>query len=193
MSKLIESKFGKMIKNVSPIISFGVGFFLVVGAVVFAEMAFALKGNLNQKNLQLRQELKSIEYLPAMEELRVEFDRSQAIRSQIDHSMWRGRTVGFIAAELQEFMHSSLGFAEASNIDIYVSPETRLYKGISVVSFELTARIKNPPNIPKVIGYISESERILVITALKIEHFQSNKNPSIFVISGLAPILLEGE
>jgi len=177
--------------TVTPIVAYGVIVLFVIlgilGLQVYTQAEQDLRSQLKsrQNELATLQAIKDTEIWPSR------LEQSLKLKSQAEEKIWKGKTGGVVAAQLQQTLRALAKTHDVENVVVRVDPEPSEVGEVEILRFEFTGRIDSGKDTIDLFTDLAASKRMIVITELSSTNSIRDQLPTYVALSGLIPIVIE--
>ena len=179
--------------TITPIVAYGLCVLLVILGALTLESYNDIQRDLTSR-LQSRQlELATLKAIENTDVWAARLEQSIVLRKQAEDKIWRGRTSGVIAAELQQVLGEISKKHKMNDIKINIDSEPSQLEEIQILRFTFTGRIAAGKDTIDFYSDIARYKEDIIIVELNSSNSIRDRRPSNINLSGIIPIRLETE
>jgi len=179
--------------TITPIVAYGLCVLLVILGALTLESYNDIQRDLTSR-LQSRQlELATLKAIENTDVWPARLEQSIVLKKQAEDKIWRGRTSGVIAAELQQVLGEISKKHKMNNIKINIDSEPSQLEEIQILRFTFTGRIAAGKDTIDFYSDIARYKEDIIIVELNSSNSIRDRRPSNINLSGIIPIRLETE
>lgn len=182
--------FQKLNLSMTPIVSYGLVVLLLLLTWFGVERLDQIRRNFGEDAGSLRMRLSVVENIKSQNQWADRLAYSISVKDQVDSSIWRGRTSGVIAAELQQFLRKIAVDNTIINANIRVDPEPSDIDGLKVLMFDLNGSVTTAAGGIDILEHLSKYEKQIILSDVNISNDTRDRRPSRVLVSGFIPIEL---
>ncbi len=185
--------FQKLNLTVTPIVAYGLVFLLVMLSWLGVERIYQIKNNFSQDAENLRVRRAVVENIKSQDEWADRLAYSLSFKEDLDSTIWRARTSGVIAAELQQLLRKVTADNGINNANIRVDPEPSKVGDLNSLVFDFTGSVANPAGGIDILEQLARNNRQIILNDVNIINDTRDRRPTRVVLSGFIPIQLTGD
>ena len=179
--------------TITPIVAYGLCVLLVILGALTLESYNDIQRDLTSRLKSRQLELATLKAIENTDVWAARLEQSIVLRKQAEDKIWRGRTSGVIAAELQQVLGEISKKHKMNDIKINIDSEPSQLEEIQILRFTFTGRIAAGKDTIDFYSDIARYKEDIIIVELNSSNSIRDRRPSNINLSGIIPIRLETE